>query len=534
MSEKEYIVSLNKGVDYAQFNQEMIASTGAGDIPNRTVDVANARPLSERNTHYALTDDEAVALRNDSRVLDVQLRPDQRDDIEIGYDAIQTADFNKSSADSGNYRDWGKIRHSFIENKYGTSTSLASNPFDRPYSMDGTGVDIVIQDSGLQVDHPEFKDADGNSRVQLIDWFAESGVGSTQDPNHYRDTDGHGTHCGGTAAGLNFGWAPNARIYSVKLSGLEGSGDSGTGISVINAFDIIKGWHQNKPIDPKTGFKRPTIVNMSWGYSYSMGSNFSNIDSYVYRGVTYNSSTEGWNSSTSYHRDTYGFYPYYRFPTYRYPYRLAAIDLDVDSLIDAGVHVCIAAGNNSFKADTSVGPGVDYNNIIFHSGGTNNYYHRGSSPFDEKANMVGCIDSTPENATTERKTSFSTTGPGVSIFAAGENIMSCFSTTNRYTDGAYFGDSNFRVGNISGTSMASPQVCGVGALYLQADPSLTPIQLKKKLENDALPVLKDESNESNYGDTTDICGAENRLLFNRYNRANPYTSNIYGMRKKNR
>ena len=96
MSEKEYIVSLNKGVDYAQFNQEMIASTGAGDIPNRTVDVANARPLSERNTHYALTDDEAVALRNDSRVLDVQLRPDQRDDIEIGYDAIQTADFNKS------------------------------------------------------------------------------------------------------------------------------------------------------------------------------------------------------------------------------------------------------------------------------------------------------------------------------------------------------------------------------------------------------------------------------------------------------
>ena len=166
MSEKEYIVSLNKGVDCAQFNQEMIASTGAGDIPNRTVDVANARPLSERNTHYALTDDEAVALRNDSRVLDVQLRPDQRDDIEIGYDAIQTADFNKSSADSGDYRDWGKIRHSFIENKYGTSTSLASNPFDRPYSMDGTGVDIVIQDSGLQVDHPEFKDANGNSRVQ--------------------------------------------------------------------------------------------------------------------------------------------------------------------------------------------------------------------------------------------------------------------------------------------------------------------------------------------------------------------------------
>ena len=108
MSEKEYIVTLNKGVDYAQFNQDMIASTGAGDIPNRTVDVADARPLSTRNTHYALTDAEAEKLRNDSRVTDVQLRPDQREDVIIGIQAVQTANFNKSTADSGDYRDWGK------------------------------------------------------------------------------------------------------------------------------------------------------------------------------------------------------------------------------------------------------------------------------------------------------------------------------------------------------------------------------------------------------------------------------------------
>ena len=395
MSEKEYVVTLNKGVDYAQFNQEMIASTGSGDIPNRTVDVANARHLSTRNTHYALTEAEAVALRNDARVTDVQLRPEDRDDIEIGYDAVQTANFDKSSSDSGDYRDWGKIIHSFKENKYGTSTSLGYATFDRPYSMDGTGVDIVIQDSGLQVDHPEFKDANGISRVQLIDWYAESGLTGSQSSNHYRDYDGHGTHCGGTATGLNFGWAPNARVYSVKVGGLEGSGDSGTGISISQCFDVIKGWHQNKPIDPKTGYKRPTIVNASWGYSGNIGSSFSNIDSYVYRGVTYNSSTEGWNSTTAYHRDTYGFYPYYRFPVYRFPSRVADVDADVQDCIDAGIHICIAAGNNSFKADTSVGPGVDYDNVVFWGGGSNNYYHRGSSPFDETANMVGCTDSTP-------------------------------------------------------------------------------------------------------------------------------------------
>jgi len=51
MSEREYVVTLNKGVDYTQFNQEMIASTGAGDIPNRTVDVADPREKATRMTH---------------------------------------------------------------------------------------------------------------------------------------------------------------------------------------------------------------------------------------------------------------------------------------------------------------------------------------------------------------------------------------------------------------------------------------------------------------------------------------------------
>ena len=73
MAEKEYIVSLNRGVDYDAFNSEMVASTGAGDIPNRTVVVENARPLSQRNTHYMLTDEEAEALKNDSRVYGINL-----------------------------------------------------------------------------------------------------------------------------------------------------------------------------------------------------------------------------------------------------------------------------------------------------------------------------------------------------------------------------------------------------------------------------------------------------------------------------
>ena len=82
MAEKEYIVVLNPDIDFAQFNQEMIVSTGAGVIPNRTVDVANPRPGSQRSTHYSLTDEEAEELKNDPRVRDVEIPPQDRDDIE--------------------------------------------------------------------------------------------------------------------------------------------------------------------------------------------------------------------------------------------------------------------------------------------------------------------------------------------------------------------------------------------------------------------------------------------------------------------
>jgi len=55
MAEKEYIISLKRGVDYTAFDEEMQAGIGRGLITDRTVDVANARPLSQRNTHrYSL------------------------------------------------------------------------------------------------------------------------------------------------------------------------------------------------------------------------------------------------------------------------------------------------------------------------------------------------------------------------------------------------------------------------------------------------------------------------------------------------
>jgi len=462
MSEREYIVTLKKGVDYDAFNQEMIATTGAGDIPGRSVDVADARPGSARNTHYALTDAEADALKNDNRVLDVAIPPDQDDNLEIGFNTAFNHPFYKGTSESGKWLDWGKRRHSITTETESYITQLVER---YSYNLDGTGVDVVIQDSGLQVDHPEFTDANGNSRVQLIDWYDASGLSGTQSVNHYRDLDGHGTHCAGTAAGKWFGWAKNARVYSVKVGGLEGSGDSGTGIPISSCFDVIKLWHRNKPLDPVTGKKRPTIVNMSWGYSAGYGT----ATDLIYRGVTYNSGNDASFGDRAHLRDTYGLYPYYSSFTYRAPVRVTSVDTDLEELIDEGVHVCIAAGNNSFKID--VPGGDDYNNLLFYSGGSF-YYHRGSSPYSEQAFMVGSLNA--QTSPNDNKVSFSSTGPGVDIYAAGHNIMSATSTSNKFTDAAYWGNSSFRQCNISGTSMASPQMCGIGALYLQANPMLPP------------------------------------------------------------
>ena len=532
MSEREYIVTLNVGVDYAAFNAEMIEETGAGDIPNRTVEVTNARPISQRNTHYSLTDEEAVDLAQDSRVAGVEIPPDQRDDLDIGFDAVQTGDFTKTNSDSGVYLNWGMRRCATTTNDYNTGNTVSG---DYEYNLDGSGVDVVIHDSGLHVDHPEFQDADGVSRVQQIDWYTESGVSGTQDANHYRDQHGHGTHVAGTVAGKTYGWAKNARIYAIKVSGLEGTGDSGTGIPISDCFDVIKGWHDNKPIDPATGYKRPTIVNMSWGYSNT--NTYEPYDGY-YRGTqwTYDNNNSGvaTNLTTSAQLQNRTGLPlwnsYSDGNARKLNTRITSVDNDVQELIDAGIHVCIASGNRNLTIDVSGGPDYDnrYRVNPFGTPGGYIYYCRGSSPFSNDAFMVGNVDSaTNSNDDLEQRASSSNHGPGVDIYAPGTQIMSACSNTNEIGGQDYNIDSNYKQANISGTSMASPQVCGVGALALQVNPHMTPAQLKTFLHNQSQSgKLREDANYSNwtiadsdYSSSSSaryIAGAPDRFLYSPY------------------
>lgn len=640
--EKEYTVIANTREDLPALEADITASSGAGPIPNRSVDVANPRPGSKIQTHFMLTDEEAEELRADARVRAVEIPPEQRDDVSIGLNATQSGQFYRGSGLDSTYVNWGLRRCISEANPYLNSgdrvedISSASPPqdVDYQYGIDGTGVDVVIQDSGIDPGHLDWLypdnyifhskslpssdfidgtpaatyfimksdynppsgvldasyyysleyrnrttgqvlakvdrkfvgtldspalveatsftvDAQGRiyvgesggevsdllsgggiftigmpsattpipTRMQQIDWYTESGVTGTQNANHYRDLDGHGSHCASIAAGKLYGWAKGAHIYSQKLSGLETlAGSDGTGIAISDAFDTIRLWHNAKTNG------RPTVVNMSWGY----GANITgDPTSGTYRGTAWTWGID-YNNRTTLMEQTGVSENFFGGGTsFRMPNRLASVDAEVDDMILDGIHVCIAAGNNLHKADVITGP--DYNNeVVF--GAQTRTYHRGSSPYSDQAFMVGNVDSgaqdssgTTDNSIALDQTSVSTTrGPGVNIFAPGTNIMAATSRnydTGSYSTTGYPGDATFPIMSIGGTSMASPQVAGVVAQHLQVKPNITPAQMQTRIWNESKAVMFTTGSSTDYRRIHDsLMGAPNRMLYSRYGR----------------
>ena len=508
-----YNVILHKGVDYQSFWDDMELSDDGGTlhIPNRRVDSPNLRPNSPRQAWYTLSAEEVTTLKNDNRVKGVEIPPEFRDDIQIEHRATQTGDFSKTTSDSGAFLNWGLIRHKSKTNNYGGSSSTSE---DYTYTLDGSNVDIVIQDSGVEFAHAEFKGPDGVERTVTIDWYSLSGVTGTQNANHDRDYDGHGTHVAGTAAGRFHGVAKNANVYFVKVSGLEGASDSGTGISTTDCFDVIKGWHNNKVANPLTGVINPTVVNMSWGYSTSLTND--NITAINYRGTSY---TGGDIDTAGERESNYGLMESQpSVGVYRANVRILSIDTDVEEMIEAGIHITIAAGNRGNKCD--VPGGVDYNNYFTRSG-TDIYYHRGSSPNADGAILVGNMDSSVQSATQDRKSTSSECGPAVDIYAAGTNIMSCTSNTNKFGGPAYYADSNFRQCNISGTSMAAPQVAGLVALHLQVSPGSPPSAVKAALMGGSGNNLYTSSADNDWTDRRSLLGGDQMVMFNKFTSSSP-------------
>lgn len=545
--EREYIVTTQKGVDWQAVHQDIIHDTSKNDsvdssiVPDRPCPCVKERPNNLRNTHYNLTDEEAASLRLDPRILAVQAVDEMPEPEPL---ALQEGNFNRASGSSGQQDNWGLLRHTVETNIYDSSFLDPVGSYG--YVLDGSGVDVVIMDTGIDPNHPEWENQYGTSRLIQLDWFEASGVSGTMPANFYTDVDGHGTHCAGTMAGKHFGWAKNALLFNLTTYG-----NPGNSISFEDAIDCLIGWHNNKPINPSTGFKRPTIVNMSFQYSWYLDTSVTpNEIKFTSTGTGYQ--VTGGRYRNNSHTDNIRADLLSKGVTgtgssqYMFGRKIASKDADVEQLIANGIHVCTAAGNNYTKIDL---PGnQDYNNYLkFNMSGTEKYmyYHRGPSPSvfeagdsytdsstqDFNYNQLGTIVSpvgTPSfndgfdvgaldnssiwngSSYVDQKVTFSDSGPAVEIYAAGDGIISAGISTD--TNEYYYGESGKQTKK-SGTSMAAPQICGMMACILQAYPDWTPAQVKQYLINNSKPLMYETGNNNDYTNTDSIHGGPNRIAY---------------------
>lgn len=495
---KIYNVALNDGVDYDAFWNE-IETDGSGStyVPNRSVDIANNRPNSLRQCWYRLTDEEATKLRNDPRVYCVEIPPENRNDIQLTPSTSQTGLYYKGPNTGTNPNNnqginWGLFRINSETN----NTPNNSGTLTYEYNLDGTGVDVVIMDGGCQVNHPDFTDSSNTTRVQQINWFTSSGISGSMPGTFYTDYDGHGTHCTGISAGKLYGRAKNSRIYVMTLDELAVAPT--VGIDITDAFDCIKGWHNNKPIDPMTGYKRPTVVNMSWGYTTT----FSNISGGNYRGSFW----VGTSKQASYGMIGNG--------ANRYGIRVGSVDTDVAELLAAGV-VLIGAAGNYYQTVDNPG-GLDYNNYYNDTVYGPTYYMQGGSPGCSTGVVcVGNVDSVAQSGTTEQKASSSESGPRIDVWAPGTSIVSTTSNTNIYgATTTYPTNASYKIMSISGTSMASPNVAGMAAQLLQLYPGYTPAQIRSLIIANSVPgMLYTTGLTTDYSNSRSLHGAPNKFAY---------------------
>ena len=529
---KEYIVTAKTMEDATSLLDDMETPRGDLYIPDRQVEVTQRREIS-RNTHFLITDEEADQLRNDPRVLAVEELPSA-----LGLEAlphwIQDGNFEKSATIDANDKNWGLYRVTAGEPlaNWGTNGAFTQTTQSISTTSSGKNVDVVVVDSHINFNHPEFAvntDGTGGSRGVQYNWFQHSAnLGYyTSGPYSYSSiSSNHGTHTTGTCAGNTQGWARDANIYNMEFNYTGGNGPAGEW--VIYIFDYLREFHKTKPINPATGRRNPTICNNSWGYSYG-AIFFSAITSVVYQGIT--TAVTGTDSAKKATLEANGVPVPGGNYLYRMPARYAALDADVEDAIADGIIVVVSAGNSYWP--TATAQSFEYNNNITASG-TTLYHSRGSSPNSDNAISVGAIDA----VTSEYKTNFSNYGSRVSIYAPGKNIVSAvydYSATGEF--GITLVDdprnSNYKLGSISGTSMAGPQVVGCLACLLEQQPTLT--------QADALAYLIAFSKKSQIGSTGGNAGdytslgteSNNRYLFYKLERlltGNVSSRNTYKLR----
>jgi hypothetical protein len=504
MQLREYIVTLHRREDLEEFYLDMETPGGNWFIPDREVDVRLRRPDS-RNTHYWLTDREAEDLRADPRVADVSLTfQDLGIIVKPMYSQTETT-WNKSNTNTATHKNWGLLRcYEGSQRANWGSDATASQSGTITINNEGRNIDVVIVDGMINPAHPEYAvnaDGSGGSRVIQYNWFQHnlgSGTGTyvyTPLTGTGESDNNHGAHVAGTACGNTQGWARSANIYNINPYSTDPNA-----LSSELLFDYIRAFHNSKPINPATGRRNPTICNNSWGLLYEL--DITLITNIYYRGA--------YIGGAPYNQAQLLNYGIYSTGGFAYPLaRSTALEADIADAIADGIIMVGAASNYSAKID--VPGGDDYNNFfVWTSGGSNFgvYYHRGGAP-SAAPNFI-CVGAIGTTAN-ETKATYSMTGPRVDIFAPGSSIMSSFNTTASFGGVNDTRNATYKIGKISGTSMASPQVTGVLACALETYPNMNQTAARNYiLGRSKASQITDTA--GSYSDLTSLQGATNRYL----------------------
>ena len=581
---QNFVVCIKNESDWDEIHNYIINVNEIDNIPNRKIDCTSEMKCSPKRGVYEMSVKEAYILRNHPKVEWVEqsslynpiVLEQRKYDEEFDKhrftdrykdDTIRNLRPNNAATDSTtelDYTQWGLHRHQAKYNNFGTSQSLAA---DSQYSLTGKNVDVVIMDTGVRWDHPEFLKAGvsefidkDSTRVRdilihgaseyNINWSSEGlvapGTGSLSNYTVARvlgsaipSSDYHGSHCAGTAAGNMFGAAFEANIWSIACIDRSDVGFS----EPADGFDYIKVWHKNKPVNPLTGRKNPTVVNCSWGFRQFFNS--SNSYNVTFRGTSY-SKTQVDASATSVpavYYLSYGFSTYRQFTSVKTASQSEANEVANDAGCKNMIFVC-AAGNSNGKQEYL--NSTDYNNEVtsgtfWYSSGYDNYYNRPGTPAITKLGQadawikVGSIDADRMSGTQERCSSFSDRGPAIDVWAAGSNILSPYAGSGSFADPR---DNNFYLRQISGTSMATPNVVGVIATYLETNPSADQAKVREWLFNEGSTIVSAndyydgyQSNSATdafyWGSSYSLKSSPRRILYNPY--ANNHRATISGV-----
>jgi len=137
----------------------------------------------------------------------------------------------------------------------------------------GAGVHVFVADTGIRADHVEF----GGRAIPYLDMFNETHTptrfcNESSDAKCSGDVHSHGTHCAGTIAGENYGVAPQALVYAVKVLSDQGPG---TWSGIAYAMGMVA-----------LSSQRPAVISMSLGGGGQVQSIGDAVEVLVDEGVT--------------------------------------------------------------------------------------------------------------------------------------------------------------------------------------------------------------------------------------------------------